>query len=92
MFSVSACKNRSKVDVVCIYIKANTHLQYVLNTKTEIPTTQEILLIRLMLCAIVLFFGATYAITLFIDSFFVCQTYAVTLLELCLFETGKESS
>ena len=24
--------------------------------------------------------------------FFVCQTYAVTLLELCLFETGKESS
>ena len=24
--------------------------------------------------------------------FFVCQTYAVTLLELCMFETGKESS
>ena len=40
---------------------------------------------------IVLFFGATYAITLFIDSFFLCQTYALTLLKLCLFETGKES-
>ena len=55
----------------------------------EIPTTHEILLFRLMLCAIVLFFGAMYDITLFIDLFFVCQTYAVTLLELCLFETGK---
>ena len=44
------------------------------------------------MCAIVLFFGATCAITLVIDSFFVCQKYAVTLLELSLFETGKESS
>ena len=42
-----------------------------------------------MLCDIVLFFGAAYAITLFIDSFFVCQTYAVTLLEIRLFETEK---
>ena len=38
-----------------------------------------------------LFFGATYAITLFVESFFVCQTYEVTLLELFLFETLKES-
>ena len=58
----------------------------------EIPTTHEILLFRLILCAIVLFFGATYAITLFIDSFFVCQIYAVNPLESCIFETGKESS
>ena len=49
----------------------------------------EILLFRIMLCNIVLFFGATYAITFFIDSFFLCQTYAVTLLELRLFETGN---
>ena len=52
-----------------------------------IPTTQEILLFRLMLCAIVLFFGPTYAIALLIYSFFVCQTYAVIISELCLFET-----
>ena len=49
----------------------------------EIPTTHNILLLRLMMCAIVLFFDVTYAITLFIDSFFVCQTYAVILLEPC---------
>ena len=55
----------------------------------DIPTTQEILLFRLMLCAIVLFFGSTYAITLLIGLFFVCQTYAVIILELRLFETGK---
>ena len=53
----------------------------------DIPTTQDFLLFRLMLCAIVFFFGAMYAITLFIDSFFVCQTYAVIILELCMFET-----
>ena len=53
----------------------------------EIPTTYNILLFRLMICAIVLVFGTKYDIKLFIDSFFVCQTYAVTLLDLCLFET-----
>ena len=45
----------------------------------EIPTTQDILLLRLMLWAIVLFFGAMYAITLFIESFFcvssICSNY-----------------
>ena len=34
-----------------------------------IPTTHDIRLLRIMLCTIVFFFGATYAITLFIDSF-----------------------
>ena len=68
-------------------IKLNTLCQYFLNPKMEIPTTHEILLFRIMLCAIVLIFGATYVITLFIDSLFVCQTYAVILLELWLFET-----
>ena len=57
----------------------------------DIPNTQEILLFRPMLCAIVLFFGATYAIAYFIDSFFLCQTYAVILLKLGPFETGKYS-
>ena len=77
--SFSSCKNYLKVDVVCISIKANTRFQYVLNPKMEIPTTHEILLLRLMLCVIVLFFGATYTITLFIDSFFcvsnICSNY-----------------
>ena len=49
----------------------------------DIPTTHEILLLRLMLCAIVLFFGATYAITLFNYSFFcvsdICSEYFRTL-------------
>ena len=36
----------------------------------EIPTTHEILLFNIILCAIVLFFGTTYAITLFNYSFF----------------------
>ena len=57
----------------------------------DIPTTHEILLFRLMLCAIILFFDTTYAITLFIGSFFVCQTYTAIILELRLFETEKES-
>ena len=43
-----------------------------------------------MVCAIVLFFGATYVIVFFIDYFFVCQTHAVTLLELRPFETVTE--
>ena len=55
----------------------------------DIPTTQEIILLRLMIYAIVFFFVATYAVALFIHSFFVCQTYAVILLELHLFKTGK---
>ena len=88
----STCKKCSKVGVVCKSIKANTCFLYVLNPKMWIPTTQEILLFRIVMFAIILFFGATYAITLFIDYFLVCQTYAVTLLELCLFETGKDSS
>ena len=57
----------------------------------DIPTTQEILLFRLVIYTIVLFFGATYAIALFIDLFFLCQTYAVILFENRLFKTGKES-
>ena len=58
--------------VVFICIKLNTCFQYVLNPKMDIPTTKEILLFSLKLCDIVLDFGTTYAITLFIDSFFLC--------------------
>ena len=36
----------------------------------EISTAHKLLLLRLILCAIVLFFGATYDVTLLIDSFF----------------------
>ena len=62
-----ACKNFSNVEIFCICTKSKTCFQYVLNPKMEIPTTHDILLFRLMLCAIVWLFGATYAITLFID-------------------------
>ena len=90
MLIVLDFKNCLKVVVVLISIKFNTRFQYVLNPKMDIPTTQEILLFRLILCAIVLCFGATCVITLFINSFF-CQFYAVILLRNCMFETGKES-
>ena len=67
--SVLACNNCLKVGVVFIYIRLKTLCQYLLNPKMEITTTHEILLFSLMLCTIVLFFGAMYAIELFIDSF-----------------------
>ena len=57
--SVSDCNNFLKVGVVLISIKPNTRFQYVSNPKMDIPTTQEILLFRLMLYDIVMFFGAT---------------------------------
>ena len=45
----------------------------------DIPTTQEILLFRLMLCATVLIFGATYAIAFFFGFFLfvsnICSDY-----------------
>ena len=44
-----------------------------------IPTTKDILLFRLMMCAIVSFFYAMYSFVLFIDSFFcvsnICKDY-----------------
>ena len=58
-----------KVVVVLISIKLNTHFQYILNPKMDISTTQEIILFGIILCAVVLFVGATYAITLFVDSY-----------------------
>ena len=67
--------------------KNKNFFHYLFFPKMDIPTTQEILLFRIMLCTIVLFFGATYEITLLIDSFFVCRTCAVIFSELCLFET-----
>ena len=45
----------------------------------DIPTTQEILLFGIMLCATILFFGTIYVIELFIDSLCfllkVCRDY-----------------
>ena len=72
-----------RLAVFLISIKLNTCSQYVLNPNIEIPTMHDILLFRVMLCAIILFFGATYTITLFIDSFFcvsnICSDYFRTL-------------
>ena len=68
VLSVSACKKYVKFGVVFLSIKLNTCSQYVLNPNIESPTMHEILLFRVMLCAIVLFFGATYDITLFINT------------------------
>ena len=54
----------------------------------DITTTQEILFFRLMICAIVMFW-AQHMLSYCSLIFFVCQTYAVIILKLCLFETGK---
>ena len=78
---VLALKKCLKVWVFCIFIKSNTCFQYVLNPNMYILTTQEIPFFRLVICAIFLFFRSTYAITFFIDSFFVCKEYVVTILE-----------
>ena len=80
VLSVSAWKNCFKVGAVLISILLNNRLQYIFNPNIDISTTQEIILFRPVLCATVLFFYEFYAITLFIDSIFVCQTYAVTIL------------
>ena len=89
--SILACKKCLKVGVFKISIIFNTRFQHVLNPNMDIPITQDIILSGIMLYDIVLFFGAAYAITLFIDYFFVCQTYAVIISELRLFETVKQS-
>ena len=79
MLSVLACKNYLKVGVVLVSIKLKTICQSFLNPKMEIPTTHEILLFRLVLCTIVLVFGATYDISFSINSFFcvsnICSDY-----------------
>ena len=80
--TVLNCKNYFNVRLILISIKLKTVCQYFLNPKMEITTTQEFLSFRLILCAIILFFGATYAITLFVDSFLcvsnICSDYLMT--------------
>ena len=55
-----------------------------------IPTTQEILLFKLMLWAIVFFLAQRMLSHFSLICPFVCQKYAVILLELSMFETVKE--
>ena len=78
-FSVLSCKKCFKVGVVLISIKFKTLCQYFLNPKMEIPTTRKILLRTIMICAIVLLFGAMYVIALFVYSFLcvsnICSDY-----------------
>ena len=57
----------------------------------EISTTQEILLFRLMLCAIVLFLAQHMLSYCLLIHLCACQKYPVILLELHLFEAVKES-
>ena len=57
--TVFACMNCLKIELILSSIKLKTVCQYFLNPRMEIPTTHNILLFRPMLCAIVLFFGAT---------------------------------
>ena len=82
---ISACKNCLKFGFFFISIKLNTRFQNLLNPNMDIPTTQKILLLRLVVYAIVL-----YVVALFIHLFFLCQTCAVILLLLRMFETVKE--
>ena len=57
----------------CLYLHQIEHLFPIcLDPNMDIPETHNILLFRIMLCAIVLFFGTAYAITLFVDSFLLC--------------------
>ena len=51
------CKNCLKVDVVLISIKLNTRFHNLMNPNMDIPTTQEIILLRLMIYAIAFFFS-----------------------------------
>ena len=62
--TVSGFNNCLKVGLILSSMKLKIICQYFLNMNMEIT--------RLMLYAIVLFFGTTYVIVLFIDSFFVC--------------------
>ena len=55
----------------------------------EIPTQHDIWLFRVPSSCFLLQRMLSHCSLI---SFFVCRTYAVTLLELCLFETGKDSS
>ena len=54
--TVSACKIVLEVGPILSSIKLKEKYHYFLKPKVEIPTTQEILLFRLIICAIVLFF------------------------------------
>ena len=66
--NISARKNCLKVELILSSIKFPKN-RYLLNLEMDITTKQEIILFRLMLCVIVLLFGATYVIELFIDFF-----------------------
>ena len=55
----------------------------------DIPTTQDILLFRIMIFAIVLFFGATYMISLFIDYFLCVSNICSDHFRTLSFETWK---
>ena len=87
--TVSALENYLEVGIILSSIKLKTLCQYFFNPKMDIPTTQEIIFFRFMICTIVLFFGVMYDIVLFIDLFFVCQTYAVIISKIYLFEMEK---
>ena len=70
VFIGSSCKNFLKVRLMMRSIKSNTACQYFPNLYIYIPIAQDILLFILVLCAIFLVFGATYAIELFANSLF----------------------
>ena len=58
--NVLSCKNCLNIGLILRSTKLKTVCQYLLNPEMEIPTTQEILLFRLVVCAVFLFFGAKY--------------------------------
>ena len=59
VFSVSDFKKWLKVGLILSSIELKNICQHFLNTNMEITTMHDIILFRLMVCAIVLFFGAT---------------------------------
>ena len=87
--TVLACKKCLKVGLILRPIKLKTACQYFLNQKMEIPTTQDILLFRLVLYTIVFVLALHMRLDCSLISSFVCQTYVVILSEISNFKMEK---
>ena len=88
MLYVLACKNCLKVGIILSFVKLKTLCRNFLKLKMEISTSREILLFRLVICAIVLFLEQhkkLHCSTII----FLCLIYVVVISKLCLFETEK---
>ena len=82
MLYVLACKNCLKVGIILRFIKLKTLCRNFLKPKMEISTSREILLFRLVICAIVLFLEQhkkLHCSTIIIFVSNICSDYLKTL-------------